>query len=84
MDNEGNRYLNNIPVKIDENTYVFGHTHKGWVKMVGVDSTGEKIQARYEKAVDYLVTKQKWERSTVTSLNYNVEDVSMDCIGTEL
>ena len=84
MDNEGNRYLNNIAVKIDENTYVFGHTHKGVVKMVGVDSTGEKLQARYETAGDGIVTKQTWESGTVTSLNYNVDDVRMDCIGTEL
>ena len=81
MDNEGNRYLNNIAVKIDESTYVFGHLHKGIVKMVAVDSTGKTIQSRYHDAGEGAATKEKWESGSDTSIKYNVEDVSMDCIG---
>ena len=84
VDNEGNKYLNNVAVKIDENTFVFGHTHSGYLKMVGVDSAGKKTQARYQVAGDGVVTNQKWESGIVTGVNYNVEDVRMDCIGTEL
>ena len=81
MDDEGNKYLNSVAARIDENTYVFGNINGGLLKMVAVDSTGKTIQSRYHDAGEGAATKEKWESGSDTSIKYNVEDVSMDCIG---
>tara|TARA_A100001015_G_scaffold204032_1_gene228009 strand:- start:861 stop:1178 length:318 start_codon:yes stop_codon:yes gene_type:complete len=90
VDNEGNKYLNTIAAKIDENTYVFGQIQGGYHKMVGVNTRGKKTGIRYVwckkscKEPNGAVTRQNWGSGRDVNINYNVEDVKMDCIGTEL
>ena len=80
MDNEGNRYVNKIAVRIDDNTYVFGEPLGGTLKMVAVNSKGQRIVSRYHDVEDGVITKEKWQNSQIYD-HYNVADVSMDCVG---
>ena len=86
VDNDGTRYSNNIAMKIDDSTYVFGKNAGGYLKMVAVDSSGKKTKIRYigpyGKAPE-VVTKERWESGRdINNVDYyNVEDVSMGCIG---
>ena len=55
----GNQSPNKTPLKIDDNTFVFGHA-SDWYKMVAVDAQGTKIENRYmNKNLD--LTKENWE-----------------------
>ena len=84
--NQGSRYSNIAAVKINANTYVFGKNTEGYLKMVAVDSLGMKIESRTlgpENSAPKVLTKETWDNGIVEIDvdHYNVEDVSMDCIG---
>ena len=46
-DNEGNEYPNTQAVQIDDATFVFGVSHKGYFKAVAVDAHGAFKECRY-------------------------------------
>ena len=73
-------------MKIDASTYVFGKNTEGYLKMVAVDLSGMKIESRTlgpENSAPKVLTKESWDNGNVESDvdYYNVEDVSMECIG---
>ena len=59
VDNVGNESPGKTPLKIDDNTFVFGHA-SDWYKMVSVDSLGNKIENRYMSSGSEL-TAANWE-----------------------
>ena len=59
VDNVGNESPGKTPLKIDDNTFVFGHA-SDWYKMVSVDSMGNKIENRYMSSGSEL-TAANWE-----------------------
>ena len=70
----GNRSPNKTPLKIDDNTFVFGHA-SDWYKMVAVDAQGNKIENRYmSKAL--ALTKANWENANRGG-SYSASDVKM-------
>ena len=67
----------------DPNTFVFETKIKEWLKMISVDAKG-KITGYGQIGPDNdarIVTKANWESSAKLSLDYNVEDVNMACVG---
>ena len=58
VDNVGNESPGKTPLKIDDNTFVFGHA-SDWYKMVSVDSLGNKIENRYMSSGSEL-TAANW------------------------
>ena len=86
LTNERNSHPNIGAVQIHANLYVFGKNTEGYLKMVGVNHAGSKTEIRYlgpYNNAPKFVTKDRWERGIVLSnVNYyNVDDVSMNCIG---
>jgi hypothetical protein len=61
IDNVGNQSPNKTPLKIDDNTFVFGHA-SDWYKMVAVDAQGHKIENRYMDK-NLALTKANWENA---------------------
>ena len=77
---DGVRHPNSIPIKIDENTFVFGIQRNEDFAMVAVGLTGHKIQERWHLGDIVPVTKENWDRvSDSYGTRYVVEDVSFDC-----
>ena len=78
MDNEGNQFTNNVGLKIDGSTYVFGKNTGQWLKMVAYDASGTHVENRHsgpQNNAPQTVTKDVWENAnkggdyTVTNLN---------------
>ena len=62
VDNAGIESPGKTPLKIDQNTFVFGHASDSY-KMVSVDSRGNKIENRYMSSSSEL-TAVNWEAAT--------------------
>ena len=68
----------------DPNTFVFGKKIKERLKMISVDATGKRTgtgRIGPSNDVPGVVTKENWESSDKLSLDYNVEDMNMACVG---
>ena len=59
MDNVHNQRPKETPLKIDDNTFVFGYK-SDWYKMVSVDLLGNKIENRY-MTTNLELTAANWE-----------------------
>ena len=74
IDNLGNQSPNRTPLKIDDNTFVFGHA-SDWYKMVAVDAKGIKIENRYMNK-NLALTKANWENANRGG-SYSVSNVQL-------
>ena len=87
VDDGGIKFFNNIAIMADPNTFVFGtylDLDLDRLQMISVDATGKRTgTGRIGPSNDApgVVTKENWESSDKLSLDYNVEDMNMACVG---
>ena len=82
MDNEGNQFTNNVGLKIDGSTYVFGKNTGIWLKMVAYDASGTHVENRYagpENSAPQTVTKDVWENANRGGY-YTVDNMNEFCV----
>ena len=82
MDNEGNQFTNNIGLKIDASTYVFGKNTGTWLKMVAYDASGNRVENRHAgpaNSAPQTVTKDVWENANKGG-DYTVKSMNEFCV----
>ena len=86
MDNEGNQFPNNIGLKIDQNTYIFGKNTGDWLKMVAYDmsvvSQPLRVESRYsgpKNSAPQTVTKEVWENANIGG-DYTINNMNEFCV----
>ena len=85
VDNEGNETPDVTPLKINDNTFVFGAkiSIAHWYKMVAVDAEGNTVQCRYMYGTSEL-TSANWMTSYSSgSIRYTVKNLTTCGSGTE-